>query len=344
MSQQANIKYAYLVFNSPFPFPRDVDFFFDERTHLHSGSLEDHINRPGWDHWSKWLGSLVWDSLANTDKIILSTWQESNTADVIDQENTALESELRNIFRLLPLVAPFAPPTGEIFLFSGKGSIVDEELSADSVRTFSRVLPWTRGYYDDRQWKTYSDWSHPILRLNDRFKDWKVCVDHVNQHVIGSASKRQMVEAYRSFDEALRGSQLEFKIPNLVRAVECLVDCWGAQEFANRALFLTGPLPSELPFSVAQDTVARLKNLYQLRNDCSHGKPFAYSLEKSLGKFPDRETIASYEFLAEWVARKILNDSFINQSVLTASSDRDSLVAAWRNKVVTGADGALLGG
>jgi hypothetical protein len=116
--------------------------------------------------------------------------------------------------------------------------------------------------------------------------------------------------------------------------MECIIDCWGYQEFSKRVLHLTGMLPTSLPFAVSTNSQSLLEDLYQLRNDCSHGKPFAYSIQKKTGKAPENALVARYEFIAEWAVRKILNDSFVNPTILAATTDRDTLVAAWKSGTI----------
>lgn len=69
-------------------------------------------------------------------------------------------------------------------------------------------------------------------------------------------------------------------------------------------------------------------------HNCSHGKIFAYSLEKKNGSPPTNSLVAKYEFLAEWATRKILTDSFTNSSILAYATDRDTLVKAWKDGLI----------
>jgi len=328
------VKYAYLIFSLPFPFPREINTFrFDESTQLYEGNIRDQIHGPNSKHWQDWLGSLTWETLCK-NKLILSTWSESENTEVLDKENAALLEKISTIFRILPLLAPLSPPFDEVFIFSGKGTLSPKGLCAEDIRSFSRVECWTRSYYNEHHWDNFYKWAENEVTNPSLLDTWRICYLHYNQLFIQGGNNRQIFEGYRSFEEAMRGTQLEFKMPNLVRALECIINCWGAEAFAKKVLFLTG-LPSQtLPYSIATNTEELLRDLYQLRNDCSHGKPFAYSLEKSLKKTPDGELIAKYEFLAEWAARKVLNDSFINSTILQYTHNRDALVSAWDNNLI----------
>jgi len=325
------IKYAYIVFHLPFPFPRiEEPFRFDEKTELHTTTVADEFEGDRAKHWQEWLGSLTWERLSSP-QYVLSTWIETEKPDVLDNENEILRAKISTIFKILPLVGPFVPPD-DAFLFSGQGIIENDHTKAVDIRSFTEIKNWTRSLFhgQDEVFK----WAKDELYRREILESWRSCYGHFNNFFVQNKANRQLLEGYRSFEEALRGNQLEFKMPNLVRTLECVIDCWGQDQFAKRVLHLLGQPNTSLPFSISSNTEELLKDLYQLRNDCSHGKIFAYSLEKKLGRAPEEELIAKYEFLAEWAARKILNDSFTNQSVLQHSGDRDTLVKAWQNELI----------
>ncbi len=328
------VKFSFLVFSLGFPFP-DVTapFRFDDSTELIPTSIKDQIDNQDSKHWAEWVGSIQWERLCG-HRLVLSTWKQSQNPEALDGDNNDLNTKLLEIFRVLPLVAPLTPPFEESYLISGQGELQNGVLKAKQVRSFSRVNAWTRSYYNEHHWMEYSNWASTAVRQQNILDAWKECHDHFHRLLIKGQSNRQILECFRSYEEAMKSSQLEFKMPNLVRAMECIIDCWSFQQFAARVLQLTGTPPSSLPFGISSNAKTLLEELYQLRNDCSHGKPFAYSIQKKTGAAPSGELVATYEFLTEWAARKILNDSFINPTILNASTDRDTLVAAWKNNLI----------
>lgn len=326
------IKYAYIVFHLPFPFPRiEEPFHFDETTTIRTTTVTDEFQGEGSKHWSDWLGSLTWERLS-TPQYLLSTWMEAKTPEVLDHENELLREKVSMIFRALPLVGPFRPPD-DAYLFSGQGIIENGHPKATDIRSFTEIKIWTRAMFYS-QWEEFTAWAETELYRPETLETWRNCSNHLVDLFRKASSYRQILEGHRSFEEALAGTQLEFKIPNLVRTLECVIDCWGQEQFAKRVLHLLGQPANSLPFSISSNAEELLKDLYQLRNDCSHGKIFAYSLEKKLGRAPDENLVAKYEFLAEWAARKALNDSFTNQSVLQHTSNRDVLIEAWKNGII----------
>lgn len=334
MSSSQQVKYACIVFSLPFPFPEvSTPFNFDQETELITDSIKSQIEGPDSKHWSEWLGSLTWEALSQ-NQLLLSTWAKTINPNVLDQENQDLQNKVSTIFRILPLIAPLCPSFEDVYLLSGKGIISDSKILIKDIRTFSRVNLWTRSYYNEHYWNEFHDWATASNWPQNFLNDWLTIYQKYENLFIQKKTNRQLFESYRSFDEAMRGTQLEFKMPNLIRAIECVVDCWGYKQFAERTLFLTGVPDPTMPYQIATNTKELLQDLYQLRNDCSHGKPFAYSLEKRFSKSPGGSTVAKYEFLAEWAARKILTTSFTNPSLLQHSSDRDTLVNAWKKNLV----------
>lgn len=321
------IKYAYIVCNLPFPFPRiEAPFQFDESTSIRTATVTDEFRGDGAKHWSDWLGSLTWDRLSSPQYII-STWMKTETPEVLNQENETLREKVSTIFRSLCLVGPFRPPD-DAYLFSGHGTIENGHPRAADIRSFTEVKVWTQAMFYG-QWDEFTKWAEGGLFRAETLETWKTCSEHLFYLFRKGADHRQILEGYRSFEEALAGTQLEFKIPNLVRTLECIIECWGKEQFAERVLYLLGPPDPSFPFTISSSTEELLKDLYQLRNDCSHGKIFAYSLEKKSGRAPEDKLIAKFEFLAEWAARKVLRDSFKNATVLQNTSNRDVLIEAW---------------
>lgn len=325
------IKYAYIVLNHmPFPFPEIGEpFYFDDTTVIRLTNVSTEFLGEDSKHWADWLGTITWERLTQP-QYVLATWIETNTPDVLDDENKFLSDKVSTIFRSLKLAGAFAPPD-EALLFAGYGVIENGFPKAMDVKSYTDHKTWTRSMFSRED--DFFDWAMNNLSTREILDKWKSYSEHLN-NLFNEKKNRQLLEAFRSFEEALSATQLEFKMPNLVRALECIIECWGKDQFAERVLFLLGHMDKSLPLEISTDTSELLKDLYQLRNDCSHGKFFAYSLEKKIGSPPTDSLVATYEFLAEWAARRILTDSFTNSSILNYATDRDTLVKAWGDGLI----------
>jgi hypothetical protein len=214
-------------------------------------------------------------------------------------------NKLRTIFRVLPLVGPLSPPAQEVYVISGKGSVVDGAIQFEDIRSFARVETWTKAYFSENYWDEFFEWVRNDIKAPSFLIEWKKHHETLDG-ILRSKKNTQIIEAFVSFEEAVKTRRLESKIPSLFRSIECIVECFGKTQFHQRLSSLIGHPTSAHPYGIWQNTNELLVDLYELRNDCAHGKPFAFSLYKKLKGPPPGSLIAKYEFLAEWAARKLI--------------------------------------
>jgi hypothetical protein len=330
------VKYAQLLFVLPFPFPRvDTSFQIDEKTRLFSGTILDQLEDPESKFWPEAIGSMSWDSMCDT-QYIFSTWAPAvseATLEVQNDEDEALKNNLKFLFRLVRLVDFFAPSIDDAIAVSGTATLSGNDVSKISIKSIDRLVQYVPSLYYSEFWDEIHDWLDTNVHKMEKIEDLKKIFLQFQNIFIKNSSNRQILEGFRSFDEAMRATQMEFKIPNLVRAIESIICCWKKESFADKTLSLVGHPDSSMPFEIAQNTRELLLDLYELRNDCSHGIPFAYSLEKKIKQRPDDRLIAKYEFLAEWAARKVLNKAFFDDKLLAHTHDRDDLQEAWNKNI-----------
>src|SRR5262249_1843368 len=123
----------------------------------------------------------------------------------------------------------------------------------------------------------------------------------------------------------------DFKFPNLVRAIESIIGLkagQGQSAFSRRAdMFLAKP---ELQFAF-EDGMTRkmLKESYQIRNDCMHGKPFGWSLGGRKRHPILKEKSQMYEYLLETAARGAIRTALTDAELLEAFSHRTKLDELW---------------
>ncbi len=329
------MKFACLVFELPAPFPHLKErYSFDANTDLFKGSVKELIQTSDSNHWKEWVGSIAWDSLNQNSKLILTTWQNSKVPEVLDSENESLQNKLLTIYRILPLVGPISPPVNEGFIFSGDADRKDGKLQFKNIRTYSRVNSWTRSYFSEHYWKELFDWTKHEFTVPELLNSWGSSYNSFNLLFVQLKSNTQILEAFLSFEEAMKSKRLESKITSLFRSIECIVECYGRNQFSQRLISLIGVPSEKCPYGVWHNTSDLLRELYELRNDCCHGKPFAYSLYKKLKGAAPGSLIAKYEFLAEWATRKLIIDSFSNKSVLTHTHKYEDLVHAWEQSLI----------
>jgi hypothetical protein len=327
------IKYAYILIDPPFPIRAlETPFDLDASTRLRYGSIRDSLNSDQVRHWSEWLGSQTWESMEG-EKLILSSYVETRNPEVLDAENQSLQQKLMTIYLALPLAGPLRPANPEAFLISGKGRMQGEEIVAEDVRSHTQLDCWIPSLSYTVFSEEYINWAERSIKMPGFLQVWKDAYLYREKYFQKPEQYRQFIESCRSFDEAMSNRQLEFKIPNLVRAIESLVECRGADDFSERVIHLIGLPGVSCPYEVNENTKALLMDLYKIRNCCVHGKPFEWYFQEN-GIEAENSLVCRYEFLAEWAARNVLTGGFSNDSLVQVVHDRAMLEKAWNeNKI-----------
>ncbi len=322
-----DVKYAAKLISSLVPVPTNRDFKFDDNTLFFNGSLKESIDTSESKHWKEWIGSLAWDQLTGDNCIVLS-YVPTKTPSVLDQENKDLTDKVFDIYRVLPLVQPLYYPHNEIITISGAGKAEGGKLTFFDVREVGRNKPWMDSGYL-RHHKSLRNEKF-ALEPNPQFFDaWRSINDLFVLHFRKGNSPEQLLESYRSFEDGFRNTHLEFKIPNHVRSVECILGLkrgQGGSHFADRVLKLV-PLLA-VPFS-SEPIRQQLINLYQIRSDCVHGKKIAWSLKNELKNEFSDQVVYEYEFLAETIAREVLKLAMSKKEIWQFLGTREEIEDAW---------------
>jgi hypothetical protein len=296
---------------------------FDSSTFIESIKLNTVFSGADVEHWKNWLGTTTWKTITEECDELIVSWVPTNTPEISGDADTR-EAEKKAFVA----VQSFATATSHCFSYtdsffflSGSGQLKAGKVEATDIRSFSRLSSFTMPFFIDKAGK-----EDPYFNHVDACSDWVGNYSLIMKYVF-TDSHIQIRESYRSLVEASKGKQLEFKIPNLVRAIECLLVCSGAKDFAAKLLWILGTPPVDNEFSIHMGTFDKFVDLYQMRNDCSHGKEFAWSLNKNHKISDLNYSIGSYEFLAEWAARAIFR-KVINGNFVHFYKNRDSLESA----------------
>lgn len=317
-----DIKYSIYAFQASFEFSEFKRTYFGERTHIQSLRPSEIFKDADVEHWKAWMGTTDWEEFSDCPEIILS-WMPTSSPAILDNENTILDGQCHEVYRALPTVTGHCFSFCKIHIVSGSGKLINGEVSPTDIRSSGTLDPYVKSLWID------SDRGGLPFKHDEVLARWVENHRLIQNEVINKSSA-QLLEAVRSLEESFKTYQLEFKIPNLVRAVESLVVCWTAKEFAEFVSGFTGT-PPKTEFDIHLDYISLLRNLYELRNDCSHGKPFAYSLKK---KFPGVDLnleVPRYEYLAEWIAQTIFFKSLRHKDI-HFFENRELLEKAWKDR------------
>ncbi|MBY0515381.1 MAG: hypothetical protein K2P81_00630 [Bacteriovoracaceae bacterium] len=304
---------------------------------LERGYLKDYLVVGESDHWKDWLGKLNWESL-NEEMIFLVATSESETPEILDKENRDLDRKVFRAYDVMLLVAPFLPPTSQPFAINGRAEVSSDEIKFKDIRSYSRLNTWRKSFYSTECSDEVIKWELQVSSDINNFVLWEKVLTSFNSLVQDSSKLPYLIESYRSFREAFYSHHLEFKIPNLTRSIESLIalgrakNAGGWENFVSRTFSLIKAMPS-VPIINVQEEFLRndLKELYYVRNDCSHGKLITDSLS-SMEQYKDGVTpghIALLEMLAESSARYILRSVLLGNAITPYCDSRAKLEQAW---------------
>lgn len=296
----------------------------DAATSTWVGALGDLIDGSQVKHWREWLGTLRWEEVEKRQRLVL-TQMPSERPEVLDAENKQLGARLVMPWRALPLAAPIPSFSGKGVILSGEAANIEGELRLRSVREVSELDSVVRPYYATRPqfWRSMRGHSP-----DNGFQRW-VDLDALLLGLSTRGLPDILHVALRAFGNALGRDGLEFRIPDFVRAAECVLAVprgRGAEEFAQRAARIAPGL-AEDDYIRGGDLRTRLVTLYQNRNDCVHGKVPFQELHRQ-GDEGDDEA-ARLEYVAERVAREALLVALRAVDKHDDFRDRDTLEAAW---------------
>jgi hypothetical protein len=249
----------------------------------------------------------------------------SQRANVLDAENEQLRSRLIAPWRALPLARPLNPFSGRAWTLSGEAQRVGDRERLRSVRSAGELDTLARPFYATRpSFIKKMPWREP----DPWFQRW-LDIDGLMQRLFAKGMPTILHVALKAFGRGLGRDDLESRLPDLVRATECIVAVprrQGAKTFVERAMQLSPDLTTDW-FVGGADVEERLLALYQHRSNCVHGKiPF---LELHAKGDEGDEQAARFEYLAEYIAREAVLAALRAEGKHHEFDDRATLEDAW---------------
>ena len=244
---------------------------------------------------------------------------------VIDHESKALSERLGHAWLAWIIPPPNRPWNFRPWVVTGEAADDAPRGLLKSVRTFGHFPEVVRPFYATQDLYWDRNVRPPDLREEPTFETWVRFDDLLTQKL-----PRLLNVAIRALSEALARSPLEARIPELVRATECVLALpkgKGGAEFAERALKLVPALQAD--WLVGAGVRQRLVDLYQHRSDCVHGKiPF---LNLQAAGAAGTADAARFEYLAELLARESVSFAVERPGLWHHFEDRDLLENAWQS-------------
>lgn len=280
------------------------------------------------EHWKDTIGSLEWDATIANEQRTLVLRIRSDRPSVLDLENRALTERLGRAWLAWIVPPPCRPSGHRPWVVTGEAADDAPKGLLKSVRDFARYREVVRPFYahQDIYWDRKK--KPKGLRVEPTFEKWVSVDDLLNQK-----PPRILNVAIRVLVEALARSPLEARIPELVRASECILGLpsgTGRVEFAGRALRLVPTL--SLDWFVGRGVQNRLLQLYQHRSDCVHGNiPFEELHRRGAAGTAEA---ARSEYLAELLARECVVFALERRGLWHHFESRDLLERAWQSGAI----------
>lgn len=330
-----NISYAALLIpNIPFFPDFEETIHFSPHTILIKSKLSNFLKDSNSNSWEKIIGSIEWEAINEDMLMIVST--------ATIEPSIPLDQELFRIYDILTLVAPFLPPVDQPFLITGIGSIENSKTVFNDFSTITRLDVWTRSYYSENTENVLLEWEFNTLSNPALLETWVCLYQKFNEALCNEHKYVYLIESYRSFRESFYSYHLEFKIPNLVRAIESLIALdranQGVNNFVARTFSLIKDMPKTPLLNMNEVFLKEdLKEVYYVRNDCSHGKRITDSLT-TMEKYSEgisNSHVAVLEMLSEFAARYILSNVIMGHVIKEYCHSRPELETAWSSGVIT---------
>jgi hypothetical protein len=284
-------------------------------------SLPKLVEASELSHWKEWLGSLAWKEVA-TKRRVISTRIPTARPNVSDPDNEAALQRVVQATRTFALVRnPNA--SGDRRAIHGRALDDNAKGQLGGIQGFawlnSPLRPFyaTRGFYWDAQ-KPFGP-PKPIV-------GWREL-----HEVVRNGLTPLLGVALDSFNEALLRRGLEFRIPEFVRAADCVLAVAkheGKTGFAQKAMRIAPEL-ARSPMLAGIDIPAFLIELYERRSDCVHGRIPFEDLQTQGEAGIDRA--ARLEYVSEQVARSSLLAALRHPHRTAIFADRRTLEKAWKD-------------
>jgi hypothetical protein len=302
----------------------------DDSTELVPTTLDALIDKKQTKHWREWVGSIEWKQLSEADALVI-TRIPSDTPEVMDGESQKLQGRAVTSWFAYLLAEPHPFTRGKGWILSGPCESGSRGGRLLDVKVLSRE-ELTSPFYSELNefWDSRGD---VMLRSDETNAAWAsrfMGIDALLQTRLDARLPAILHVALRSYRSAMTRRELEFRIPELVRAAESVIALPkgpGRELFRDRAQQLAPELQDDA--FVGAELGDLLLELYDLRSACVHGKvPFL-----NLQKLGDVGLLRAgkLSFVAEKLARAALLVA-LRSPRLDVFASREDLERAWKER------------
>ena len=303
----------------------------NDNTELLPATLDTLIDAEQTRHWREWIGSIEWKQLVGADALVI-TRISSETPEVMDGETQKLQARAVTSWFAYLLAEPHPFTRGKGWILSGPcagGTPGGRLLGVRSLAREDLASPFyseLNEYWDSR--------GKDVMLRSDEFNvGWGkrfMEIDALLQQRLDARLPAILHVALRSYRSARARRELEFRMPELVRAAESIIALprgTGRELFRDRAQQLAPDLQTDT--FVGNDVSDLLVDLYDLRSACVHGKVPFLNLQKVGAAGALRA--GKLSFVAERLALAALLVA-LRSDRLDVFATREDLERAWKER------------
>lgn len=303
----------------------------NDATELVPAKLDTLIDAAETKHWREWIGSIEWKQLIGADALVI-TRISSETPEVMDGETQKLQAHAVTSWFPYLLAEPHPFTRGKGWILSGACAGGTPGGRLLGVKTLARE-ELASPFYSELNEYCDSRGNEVMLRSDESNVAWAkrfVEIDAALQERLDAKLPAILHVALRSYRSAMARRELEFRMPELVRAAEGVIALpkgTGRELFRDRAWQLAPELQTDA--FVGAELGDLLLELYDLRSACVHGKVPFLNLQKTGEAGALRA--GKLSFVAEKLARAALLAA-LRSDRLEVFSTREALEQVWKEK------------
>jgi len=294
---------------------------------LHQGGIECFlVSSETKEHWQAGLGTLRWGEYDHG-----ASWYLSR--EIKAGEKAERVDRIYWYYPALLLLGPSLSSQNDLSLFSVSGENLPK-LRISDIDGVVNLKGWSCGAYLEKP--EFMRW---FLELdNDNIlEDWQRLYTQILETEIAGNAYYQVRLAIYCFMNAMHTRNLDFRIPDLVRAIDCLVTTKhgeGKTQFKSRSKHFLRHSQLLPYFAIGESEQAELLGqIYDLRSGSVHGNRFAENLKRS-GVNDLNSMIFKYELVLEEVVREIIKRFLGSAELKNYCTDRETLLEAWQSGLV----------
>lgn len=325
-----DVRFVLLLTERPIPskyYDMDIELSDDTKVRL-SGDLKSYFAEGHQNIWDKWLGTIVWENLENSSMHLLSF---AELGDGSRDDQFLVDKVIMKAWPSFLASFPWQIQSDRPTVMTGIGSMVNGWVKIRDIDSVTSIDSWVPSRFVSRR----ASYTALVNKFGDLgIRHWREIFRTLETLERGHPNNHTLYMSLEILRETLSSSWPDIRFPNFVRVSECVLaiprNANPKVEFIKRTSFILMKLGFKK--SHVRAIEKHLAIIYQIRNDCFHGKKIDSTL-RDLIKGNFERYSQQLEFIAELVARASILFLITEKEFLLAAASREELEKKWEEKV-----------